>query len=506
MERSLRRLGPTLIKNALANVVRGGATAVVALTLPHFLTRALDHDRFAAWALMLQIAAYVGYLDFGIQTVVARYLAQLMERGNYDQRDRLVSTAFAMLSAAGIAALVLSSLMVWQFPRVVHGISPVLLAELRLGVLVLALSAALMLPLSVFAGVLVGLHRNEFTALTIGGSRILGAAAVLVAVHYTHSLFWLAVCLGFFNLLGGTLQCVIALRMLPQMRLRIRYVNKQMAQELLQSCLELTVYSFSMLLVSGLDVLIVGYSAYDAVGYYAISATLVTFVAGLSNSVFAAMLAPVAVLQERGELRRICDLVIRTTRLGSYLSLVITLPVFVYGFVALKLWVGPTYAGQALPILEVLMVAQAIRLIGNSYCTMLIATGQQKYGMAVALIEASSNLVFSIVGMLWFGPIGVAWGTLIGALIAIVCLFPFSMRKAKKVPIPEWLFFHEGILRPILVAMPVLLYLVFTHSQSPSTKSLKSLVLVVGMSLALALIFGNLLSPKSEGQNLSHVA
>jgi O-antigen/teichoic acid export membrane protein len=502
----LQRLGFTLVKNALANLVRGGATAIVALMLPHFLTRALDHDRFAAWALMLQMAAYVGYLDFGIQTVVARHLAQLLERGANDQRDRLVSTAFAMLSIAGIVAIVLSSMMVWQLPRIIHGISPALLGELRSGVLALALSAALMLPLSVFAGVLIGLHRNEFTALTIGGSRILGATAVVVAARYTHSLFWLAAYLGFFNLLGGAVQCVIALHKLPQMRLRVRYVSKQMAQELLQSCLELTVYSFSMLLVSGLDVLIVGYLAYSAVGYYAISSTLVTFVAGLSNSVFAAMMAPVAVLQERGELRRIRDLVIRTTQLSSYVSLVITLPVFVYGFVALKLWVGAAYAGQALPILEVLMVAQAIRLIGNSYCTMLIATGQQKYGMTVALIEASANLVFSILGVLWLGPIGVAWGTLVGALIAIACLFPFSMRKAKEVPIPAWPFFCEGILRPILVAMPVLLYLVFAHSQDSSTRSLKSLALVVGISLTLAVMFGNLLSPKSERQNLSHVA
>jgi O-antigen/teichoic acid export membrane protein len=72
----MRRIRFTIIKNALANLLRGGATAVVALGLPHFLTRSLDSNRFAAWCLVLQIAAYAGYFDFGLQTAVARYLAR----------------------------------------------------------------------------------------------------------------------------------------------------------------------------------------------------------------------------------------------------------------------------------------------------------------------------------------------------------------------------------------------------------------------------------------------
>src|SRR5271156_4869170 len=164
MERSLQRLGFTVIKNATANVVRGGATAIVALTLPHFLTRALDHDRFAAWALMLQIASYVGYLDFGVQTAIARYLAQAMERGDDELRDRLVSTAFVMLAAAGTLALLLFSVVVWQLPAIVHGIPVGLMGELRSGVIIMAASVALLLPMSTYTGVLIGLHRNEFPA------------------------------------------------------------------------------------------------------------------------------------------------------------------------------------------------------------------------------------------------------------------------------------------------------------------------------------------------------
>jgi len=501
----LKRLGFTIVKNALANVVRGGATAIVALALPHYLTRALSHDRFAAWVLLLQIAAYANFFDFGLQTAVARYLAQSMERGDGVQRDRLVSTALALLTIGGVLAFSVIGLIILTLPHLFHRLPLGLAGELRLGLLVMVASASLSLPMSTFTGVLIGLHRNEFPALAIGGSRILGAIAVLVSVHFTQSLIWLALCLAVFNLFGGLAQCVIAARLLPDMQVKLVYVSSHMAKELVRYCFGLTVYSLSMLVVSGLDVIIVGYFNFGEVGYYAVAATLITFVAGFSNSVFGALMTPVAVLQARGEVERIRDLVVHTTRLSSYASLAITLPVFVYGFAALKLWVGSTYASQALPILEILLVAQAVRLIGSSYCIMLIATGQQKYGIAVALIEAVSNLVFSIAGAIWIGPIGVAWGTLIGATIAIICLFPFSMHRAAEVPIPSFMFIREGILLPILAATPLLIYLLLMGTQNPSRKSIGALAAASLVSILLALSSGKLRPTMLQTRIASHI-
>lgn len=482
----MRRLGFTVFKNALANIVRGGATAAVALILPHFLAHDLDQEHFAAWALMLQIAALASYLDFGLQTAIARYLAQALERGDHERRARLISTAAILLALAGLLAFIVIGLLTMALPNIFHQVKSSLVQELRIGLVVMSACAGLLLPLSAFTGVLVGLHRNEFPALAIGGSRILGALAVILAVHFTQSLGWLAVCVGVSNLIGGLAQYRIAKNLLPDMCLRRQYFSKDIARELAHYCIGLTVFSFAMLLISGLDVSIVGHFTFDAVGPYAVASTLITLVAGLSNSVFGAMMTPVAVLQARGELSRIRDLVIRSTQLSSYASLAITIPVFVYGLYALKVWVGPTYAPQALPILEVLLVAQAIRLIGNSYCTMLIATGQQKYGVTVALIEGFSNVIFSIAGAIWIGPIGVAWGTLIGALIGVVCMFPLTMQRAKDVPIPTQQFLREGILVPILAATPILLALVFMHTQSPSPNTFRILIFSAASSITLA--------------------
>ncbi|HEY1214232.1 MAG TPA: oligosaccharide flippase family protein, partial [Bryobacteraceae bacterium] len=89
-----------IAKNAIANLVRGGASALVAVLLPSFLTRSMSTEAFGAWSLVLQLSAYVSYLDFGIQTAIARFVAHSSERGEAEHRDRIVSTAMACLASS----------------------------------------------------------------------------------------------------------------------------------------------------------------------------------------------------------------------------------------------------------------------------------------------------------------------------------------------------------------------------------------------------------------------
>ncbi len=454
----MKRLGYTITKNALANVVRGGASAIAALVIPHFLTRALDHDDFAAWALMLQIAAYANFLDFGLQLAVARYLAQAMEIGDDSYRDRLVGTAFGLLAVAGLLAFAIFGVIVWQLPHIFHAVPMQPLSELRAGLIIMVLFAATSLPLSTFTGVLLGLHRNEYPALAIGGSRILGAIAVLVSVHYTHSLVWLALCLGGFNLLGSLAQYLIARTLLPLMRVHLSVFNRKMARELIGYCSTLSIWSFAMLLVGGLDVTIVGYFNFSAVGYYSIAATLIGFLTGLNNSISGAMMTPVAVLQARKEYDRIKYLITTATRLTTYANMGLTMFAFLCGRLLLQLWIGEAYAAQTLPILEILLVAQTIRLMGNAYGTALVATGQQRYGIFPALVEGSINLLLSVIGMVLIGAAGVAWATLIAATIGVSLQVLLVMRRVKEIALARKLFVKEGVVKPLLAFIPLVLW------------------------------------------------
>ncbi len=453
----MKLLGRMVLKNTVSNLVRGCASAVAAVALPHFLTRALDHDRFAAWVLILQVAAYANYLDFGLQTAVARYLAQAMELRDDERRDRLLSTAFGLLATMGALALVSLACIVWALPQVFKVPTPIF-SDFRLALVIIGTATALSLPLSTFTGVLVGMHRNEFSAIAVGGSRILGTVAVLFSIHYTHSLVWLALCISGCNMMGGLSQVIIVRHLIPAMRLKIFDLHREMALELVRYCSTLALWSIGMLLITGLDVTIVGHFDFRAAGPYSIAAALITFFTGLNASVCGAMLAPMAVLQTRKKYGQMKKLVITATQLNSYAGVILLLAAVLFGRRLLALWVGPVYATQALPILMILLAAQTVRFMGGGYSTALMAMGQQRHGLFTGISEAVLNLVLSIGGMLVMGAAGVAWATFIAAVVGVALQILVVMPRVREFPINPTKFTVQAIIYPLLAGMAPILW------------------------------------------------
>jgi O-antigen/teichoic acid export membrane protein len=150
------------------------------------------------------------------------------------------------------------------------------------------------------------------------------------------------------------------------------------------------------------------------------------------------------------------DIVIRSTRINTLLNVASTAVVIAYGERLLRLWVGTSYARQAYPILIVLMITQTIRLSGSGYSIALMATGHQNSGIAPAVIEAIVNLVASLWAVVRFGPMGVAYGSLLGAALAIPCLLFFAVRARKDLTITRADLAIKGMLLGLLPAVPAL--------------------------------------------------
>ena len=492
----MRRITSIVAKNALANLMRGGATAIVALALPHFLTHRLGHDRFAAWSLLLQVSAYTSYLDFGVQTAVARFLAGYMERREEQHRDRLVSTALAILSAAAVLAIVLISGVVWQVPYLFEGIPTQLMSEFRLAAAILGASVVLALPLSAFSGVLLGLHRNEYVAVAVGGSRLLGAGLVLLVVQHTESLVLLAACIAMTTVLGGLLQVLMVRKLLPNVNISRSGVQASTAKELGAYCVGLTVWAAGMLLISGLDVAIVGHFDFKAVGYYSIAAALVMLFSGAHSAISSAFMTPVAALHASGEVDQIRGVILHATRLSTLLNLLAVTVTCLGGKFFLQLWVGEPYASQAFPIVEVLMLAQAVRLVMNPYASALIATDLQRYGIAQGAVEGVINLVCSIAGAYWIGPIGVALGTLVGAVCGLAWTSLLTVRRTAAISSGRYTFITEGILRPVLCTLPLLIFTGIVHDRALTPANLGLLLIAGFTSYLLMHRFGRVL-PRS---------
>jgi O-antigen/teichoic acid export membrane protein len=444
-----------ILKNAGANVARGGTSALVALALPPLLTRSMSAEAYGTWTLVLQLSAYIGYLDFGIQTAVGRFVAFGRERNDRDYCNRMVSTAIMVLGVAALLGLIAAVGIAFILPRLFHQMPSSLLSQARVAIFLVAGSLAIGLPFSAFNGVFVGMHRYEIPAFTIGGSRLLSAGLLVLIVHRGGGLLWMGAATACVNLISYALQFAVYRKLAADVTPELTAVAGESLRELVDYCLSFSLWTYASLLVAGVDLILVGFFQYQEVPYYAVAATLVMFLAGLQSATFNALLSPAAALHARGNASELGRMLVTSTRYGTFLLLLTGVPLLLWADPILTLWVGPTYASHAALYLRILVVANMIRLAATPYSVLLLGTAQHRLALGSPVAEGFTNLIASIVGGYWFGARGVAVGTLIGAVVGVSIHLVRNIRRTSEIRISKREFLRDGVVVPLTCSIPL---------------------------------------------------
>jgi O-antigen/teichoic acid export membrane protein len=472
-----------LAKNAVANLVRGGTAGVVALILPAVLVRHMTQTNYAVWVLVLQVAAYSAYLEFGLQTAVGRYIAIAHEKEDYEQGNSIFSTAVVGLSVAAAIAIVMLCVVTiearWIFPAV----PAALLTEMQRALLIVGVSIAIGLPSSALSGVFIGMQRNELIAVVTAVSKLLSAFGLVFAAIHGASLVHMAEVVAIVNVISYLVQYLL-LKKFSSVVYSTGLVRRSTAKELFGYCFSLMIWSFSMILVSGLDLILVGRFQLSALAPYALATTLATFVAGLQNAIFGATMPHAAVLHARGDSAGLGDLVVNATRFGVLLLILTGMPLLIYASPILRIWVGQQYAVQGHLLLTVLLVANMIRLSGTPYSVVLVASAQQRLVILSPLMEGVSNLIASVVLGMRFGAAGVAAGTLLGAIVGMLGHIFYNMpRTRQEIRLRSMTFFSSSICLPLLATAPLIVLAVhYRDGRTPGD-------LISASSFAITLLF-----------------
>ena len=461
-----KHLSP-VFRNAASNVVRGGTTALISLALPHFLSRYLNAERFAAWALLLQIAAYASFLDFGLQVAVSRFVAQATELGLIVKRLEVIRASLTLLLLTVAFALAVAAVIIWQAHLLFRDLPSGMLHEFRVAAAILTLSTGVQLIFGSYAGVLAGLHRNDLAAFPMALAKLAAAFVVVFAVRTNASLIPLALITALGILAGSFVQGAITLHLIRDIRIFLPAATRKTLLELLRFCRGLGVWSLSMLVISGLDLTILGHYDFRSVGTYAIAASVVGVISGLDNAILSSLIAPLSAFQARGATQQIREVMEAATLRNSCANLTLLFLVWQFGQWALHIWVGSVYAITVQPIVLVLCLAQCIRLVASPYSVALVACGLHAKGALAAFAEAGVNLAASLWLVQRHGAIGIAVGTLLGAIASLIVHTLYTIPRTPALHLnPVWLL-RTGILSPILRTSPLLLYALWRHEFGP---------------------------------------
>ncbi|MHB1744720.1 MAG: MATE family efflux transporter, partial [Acidobacteriaceae bacterium] len=333
-----------------------------------------------------------------------------------------------------------------------------------LGILLVGGATALALPTTALASSFQGVQRYNVPMAIGGGSQLLSAVAIVTAVFLHASLVVMGACVAAITLAAGLVQVAAWRRYLSHVKISAARVTRQMTRVILAYCAAMSIFSFGTLLVSGLDTIIVGHFDFKATGFYAVAASLTNFVILTAGAVFGPLLPAASDLAARGDHAALASLTLRSTRFCAILLVLTGLPILLYGYPILSLWVGADYARHSILLLEILAIANMVRLCMLPYFSIVAGNGLQRYAWIAAIGEAVVNFGLSIALASRFGAVGVALGTLVGGFVSVGLHFFYTMRYTRNaIPVLRAEFLRRGLSRPLSCAAPLFAFFFFSR-------------------------------------------
>ena len=448
----------TFAKNSMISVGRLFVSTAVALLLPAYLTHRLPVKTYSAWILVMQMSAYVGYLDFGVQSGIAKYVAEYEARNDTAGASMRANAGLALMVGASVLGMLLTLVLAWQVPNLFREMPSSLYRDVRISLVLVGASLSFGLICSICSAIFLGLQRFSVPMVLAVVNRILFTVAVFIAVYLHSSLAWMGVAVAGVNVVTGFLQVAAWRQLASKITLSLRGIDREVLRKMFIYCSSLAVWTAGMLCVSGLDVTIVGRYDFTRTAFYSVATMPTNFLLAIVGAALGPLMPAASAMSVHRTSLQMGRMLVRVTRYCSTLLVLAGLPLLVGGYWILRLWVGPVYATHTIGFLRILIIANVIRNLCLPYSSMLVATEKQKVAIVGASAEALVNLGSSLYLVQRMGAIGVAYGTLLGSLVSVGMHFAVSMRYTHgNFSVSRLRLFADGMMRPLVIAIPSLL-------------------------------------------------
>jgi len=453
-------LAADVFRNIGANLARAAVVTAVAILLPSYLTHHLTIKAYAAWVLIIQLGTYVSYFDLGIQTAISKFVAEHDARGEQLEAGRYASAGLGLMLLAAVFGGALTLGLAWQMPKLFSAMPPNLFPEVRIGLILVGFSLSIGLVCSVYSAVFCGLQRYWIPTVITIVNRVLFAVAVITAVHAGGNLAIVGLAAALVNILTGILQVLVWKNRAAHIWVSLKLVDTRVLKNVARYCSIQSISTIAMFCITGLDIVIVGHFDYVQTAYYSVAALPTSFLLLIISSLLSPLMPASSALSTRFSPSEMGAFLAKITRYNTIALLLVGLPLVVFAFSILRLWVGSEYALHTVSYLRILVFANVVRNLCAPYATIITATGSQKSAVAAAVAEALVNLGSSIYLAWRFGAMGVAIGTVIGSFVGVLVHFAISMRLTRPViSTSRQRLFLRGILIPCGICLPSALLL-----------------------------------------------
>jgi len=425
---------------------------LLGLVLFRTMFQQFTHAEFGFWALLWSLFGYGILLDFGFGFTAQRAVAEKTATGDIAGLSRLLATI--LWTFIGMAVLLLVVFLAIREPFLVRmGVAAAQRDEFGRAYTVFFVGLAIIFPVGLFPEVLRGLQRIDLANWVGTLNALLNFAFLYWGLTAHWSLPWLMSISVTTSILPNVVAAFLAIRRLPGISLSPRLFEWSAVRAQMGFSITAYLVIFSNMLLTKSDQLVISLT----LGVAWVAVYQAGFKMGEMLNLFSVqlqqMLSPAAAaLHACGDESGLRHLLLRSSRLTFLLVTPCYLLSAVYLAPLIRLLTGMSSVpyntwciGQVL-----LLAIFSSQLTNGCSKRVLMMSGEERRLLYMALAEAASNLVLSVILAYQIGVLGVAIGTLIPTiLVGWLWVIPLTLKKLD-LPFKSYVAYHlQDTLRPL---------------------------------------------------------
>jgi O-antigen/teichoic acid export membrane protein len=455
----------TIARNIATRYVLVGVEMVVGLLTLPFNLRHLGPEAYGLLTLTAGITVHFSILDLGYGGAMVKFVAQYRAHRNARALNEVASTIFVVFSTFGVIAYLVIIGLAFNIQHVFK-LTPQQVETGRWILLIVGLNVAVNFAFAVYGGVCVGFQRLDRNNIVAVCSSVAVALANVIVILLGYGLIPLVAATTSVRLATYLIYRYNAYRAFPLLRISLSLFRRERLREVTGFSIYASMIDWANKLNYELDELVIGVFLGSApVAIWAVADRVISGTQRLTNQ-GNTVLFPVVVdsdaTQRQGRLQ---TLLLEGTRLSLATVIPIAVVLIVLADAFVRAWVGPAMLG-AVPVIQILAIAVALRVGNATSTTLLKGAGQVKSLAMINLTTGLANLALSALLIRPFGLIGVAVGTLIPiAAASIGVIFPAACRR---VDVPVAQAFRQAVWPSVWPAFAVGLALAISRRFTPA--------------------------------------
>lgn len=475
-----------LTKGSALRVTEFFATTLVTFAMTPFIIRSLGDTMYGLWIFIGSFLGYYGLMDFGLNSAIQRFLSRAIGSNDREEGNKVINTALAIFAIIGIITLLFSVVIAFLFPLLIKNITEV--ALFRKIILILGLNFAIGFPLRVFSGILTANIRYDLSTGIEIIKLALRTVLIIILLKAGHGIMGLAF-ITFIADITGYIAKYFVVRHLYNY---IIFSRKLIDGSMIKPLFGYSVYTFISQIADQLrfnidNLVITIFIGLGSVTLYSIAARLISYFKVFISSAIGMLTPLFSQYEAKNDYGAIRDKFIFTTKISSYLSIMIGGILIIFGRAFIQRWVGAKYL-NAYPILLILVIPITLALMQNPSYQLLFGISKHKFFTLSNSTEGILNLILSLILVKRFGLIGVALGTAIPMIIIKLFIQPVYTCRFINLSVRKYYFVMFSALFKS-IAIFFVLWAIFKKSIMPDYLNLFILISIIILLFSITIFF-----------------